>query len=598
MVFTTIRNVLALIVVAAVCTVAQEVKVNSYTYANSNLSGTVTLQNLAYAKVVNIIYANTAQTWGNTCAAGYTSGPDSSNKEIWSFNCAIGSAGISQFYVEYKVNGNTYYDNNGGYGKNYQVTPSTTPTPTTATPTSGTPTSSPVPAPAAGFQTDITTYLATALPSLKSFLLANISPKNVNGALAGSIIAATPGGANNYVFHWIRDAGLVMDVVNSLYKDGDSTLEQTFWDHASFTKRIQGLTTLTGLGEAKYYVTGTAFNDGWCRPQNDGPAVRASSFMRFSRAYLAKGGSLSKVIDLYNSTASGVIKADLEYVTRNYNDANGCDLWEEQRGIHFFTVAVQRRALYEGRDFANLVGDTGAATYYGQQAALLDAKLNTFWNSGSGAVQTTINGRLLDAAIPLGAIHGNVGDGLFAPQDDRVLASIFQLESGFINEYTLNQNVKVDGSGLPLSVAIGRYYGDTYDGANNSKGNPWYLTTLSVAETVFRAATAYVKAGSITVTTNNQKLFNGASPAGLGLSIATGTYAAGSTNFNAIIQGLQTYGDKHIRRVKYHGAANYHFNEQYNRDTGSAQGVNDLTWSYASLITTNYAREELKALTA
>uniref|UniRef100_K3WKF1 GH15-like domain-containing protein n=1 Tax=Globisporangium ultimum (strain ATCC 200006 / CBS 805.95 / DAOM BR144) TaxID=431595 RepID=K3WKF1_GLOUD len=284
MVFTAIRNVLALIIVAAVCTAAQEVKVNSYTYANSKLTGSMTVQNLAYSKVVNVIYANTAQTWGNTCAASYTSGPDSTNKETWSFNCAIGSAGISQFYVEYK--------------------------------------------------------------------------------------------------------------------------------------------------------------------------------------------------------------------------------------------------------------------------------------------------------------------------DDRILATIFQLESGFINEYTLNQNVKVDGSGLPLSVAIGRYYGDTYDGANNSKGNPWYLTTLSVAETIYRAATAYVKAGSITVTANNQKLFNGASPAGLGLNIATGTYAAGSANFNAIIQGLQTYGDKHIRRVKYHGAAGYHFNEQYNRDTGSVQGVNDLTWSYASLITTNYAREELKALTS
>ncbi|KAF1330243.1 Glycoside hydrolase family 15 carbohydrate-binding module family 21 protein, partial [Globisporangium splendens] len=596
MVFTTIRNVLALIVVAAVCTAAQEVKVNSYTYANSRLTGSMTVQNLAYTKVVNIIYANTAQTWGNTCAASYTSGPDSSNKEIWSFNCAIGSAGISQFYVEYKVNGNTYYDNNGGSGKNYQVTASATPTPTTATPTGPTP--APVPVPAGGFQSDITTYLAAALPSFKSFLLANISPTNVNGALPGSIIAATASGANNYIYHWIRDAGLVMDVVNSLYKGGDKTLEKTFWDHATFTKRLQSQTTLTGFGEAKYYVNGNAFNDPWCRPQNDGPAVRASSFIRFSRAYLANGGSLSKVIDLYNSTASGVIKADLEYVTRNYNAADNCDLWEEQRGQHFFTVAVQRRALYEGRDFANLVGDTGAATYYGQQATLLDAKINQFWNAGAGSVQTTINGRLLDAAIPLGAIHGNVGDGLFAPQDDRILATIFQLANGFINEYTLNQNVKVDGSGLPLSVAIGRYYGDVYDGAGTSKGNPWYLTTLSVAETVFRAATAYVKAGSITVTTNNQKLFNGASPAGLGLSIATGTYAAGSTNFNAIVQGLQTYGDKHIRRVKYHGAANYHFNEQYNRDTGSAQGVNDLTWSYASLITTNYAREELRALSA
>ncbi|GAB9477349.1 hypothetical protein Gpo141_00014414, partial [Globisporangium polare] len=567
------------------------------------------VQNLAYTKVVNVIYANTAQTWGNSCSAGYSSGPDSSNKETWTFNCPIASAGISQFYVEYKVNGNTYYDNNGGAGKNYQVAavttpapavttakPVVTPTPTTATPTGPTP--APTPAPTGGFQTDITSYLAAGLPTFKSLMLANISPKSVAGALPGSIIAATAGGANNYIFHWIRDAGLVMDVVNSLYKGGDNTLEQTFWDHASFVKRLQGLSTLTGLGEAKYYVSGTAFNDGWCRPQNDGPAFRASSFIRFAKSYLAKGGSMAKIVDLYNGTTYGVIKPDLEYVTKNYNDANGCDLWEEIRGNHFFTVAAQRRALYEGRDFANLVGDTGAAAYYGQQAALVEAKLNGFWNSNLGTIQSQLNGRQLDAAIPLGAVHGDLGDGLFAPQDDRILASVFALESGFINEYTLNTKVTTDSAGRPLSVAIGRYYGDVYDGAGTSKGNPWYLTTLSVAETVYRAATAYVKAGSITVTSLNQKLFNGASPAGLGLNVATGTYAKGSTNFVAIIQALQTYGDKHVRRVQFHGAAGYHVNEQFNRDTGLAQGVNDLTWSYASLLSLNFAREELRTLSA
>ncbi|CAK5204988.1 unnamed protein product, partial [Aphanomyces euteiches] len=211
---------------------------------------------------------------------------------------------------------------------------------------------------------------------------------------------------------------------------------------------------------------------------------------------------------------------------------------------------------------------------------------------------TTINARLLDAAIPLGAIHGNNGDGVFAPEDDRILSSIAQLESGFVSEYTLNQNVKTDASGLPLSLAIGRYYGDTYDGSSNSQGNPWYLCTLSVAESVFRAATAYVKAGSITAKALNQKLFNAGAPVGLGLNVATGTYAKGTTQFTSIIEGLKVYGDKHIRRVKFHGAAGNHFNEQFNRNTGVAQGVNDLTWPYAALISTNNARAELKALSS
>ncbi|CAK4829119.1 unnamed protein product [Aphanomyces euteiches] len=580
MVFAAVKKVFAVLAFIAICHAANEVKVNSYTFDGTKLTGTVTLKNLAYTKTVTVIYANTAQTWGNTCSAGYTSGPDSSNNEIWSFNCPISSAGITQFYVEYNVNGATYYDNNGGYGSNYQVT-----TPTSAP---GTP----------GFQADITTFLSSGLPSFKTFLLNNISPKNVSGALAGSIIAASPGGANNYVFHWLRDSGLVMDVVNEFYKAGDTALEQTFWDHAAFNKKLQGLTTQTGLGEPKYNVDGTAFNNPWCRPQNDGPAVRASSFIRFSKAYLAKGGLLSKVVDLYNGTATGVIKNDIAYVISKYSDSNGCDLWEEQRGLHFFTVAVQRRAVYEARDFANFLGDAASAATYSAAATNLDAKLATFWNANAQSVQTTINARLLDAAIPLGAIHGNNGDGVFAPEDDRILSSIAQLESGFVSEYTLNQNVKTDASGLPLSLAIGRYYGDTYDGSSNSQGNPWYLCTLSVAESVFRAATAYVKAGSITAKALNQKLFNAGAPVGLGLNVATGTYAKGTTQFTSIIEGLKVYGDKHIRRVKFHGAAGNHFNEQFNRNTGVAQGVNDLTWPYAALISTNNARAELKALSS
>ncbi|KAH9104781.1 hypothetical protein AeMF1_019270 [Aphanomyces euteiches] len=550
MVFAAVKKVFAVLAFIAICHAANEVKVNSYTFDGTKLTGTVTLKNLAYTKTVTVIYANTAQTWGNTCSAGYTSGPDSSNNEIWSFNCPISSAGITQFYVEYNVNGATYYDNNGGYGSNYQVT-----TPTSAP---GTP----------GFQADITTFLSSGLPSFKTFLLNNISPKNVSGALAGSIIAASPGGANNYVFHWLRDSGLVMDVVNEFYKAGDTALEQTFWDHAAFNKKLQGLTTQTGLGEPKYNVDGTAFNNPWCRPQNDGPAVRASSFIRFSKAYLAKGSLLSKVVDLYNGTATGVIKNDIAYVISN--EASTSSPWP-----------CTGRAVYEARDFANFLGDAASAATYSAAATNLDAKLATFWNANAQSVQTTINARLLDAAIPLGAIHGNNGDGL---------------ESGFVSEYALNQNVKTDASGLPLSLAIGRYYGDTYDGSSNSQGNPWYLCTLSVAESVFRAATAYVKAGSITVKALNQKLFNAGAPVGLGLNVATGTYAKGTTQFTSIIEGLKAYGDKHIRRVKFHGAAGNHFNEQFNRNTGVAQGVNDLTWSYAALISTNNARAELKAL--
>ncbi|GLD98889.1 hypothetical protein PINS_up007607 [Pythium insidiosum] len=447
-----------------------------------------------------------------------------------------------------------------------------------------------------GFQADIDEYFAKGGNALKQLLLANVSPK-VAGALPGSVIAATASEANNYIYHWVRDASLVMDTVTALYKKGDRSLETALWDHAAFTKKLQGLRTLEGYGEAKYKVTGEPFNDPWCRPQNDGPALRAVTFIHFANAYLANGGSLARVVELYNGTSGGVIKPDLEYTTRNYNNVNNCDLWEEQRGEHFYTFAAQRRAMHEGRDFARKLGDKGAADFYAQQAQVLDQKIKTFWNAGAMSLQTTLNARLLDAALPLGVVHGNVGDGLFAPSDDRVLATVFKLEEGFIGEYALNRNAKTDKAGLPLSVALGRYYGDMYDGAENLPGrlgNPWYLCTAIVAEVAYMAAKEFVKAGSIAVTPLNQRLFNGAQPAGLGLNVAAGQYGAASAEFKSIVGSLITYGDKHIRRNKYHGAENYHFNEQFNRDTGFSQGVNDLTWSYASMVTANLARDELK----
>jgi glucoamylase len=335
----------------------------------------------------------------------------------------------------------------------------------------------------------------------------------------------------------------------------------------------------------------------------DGPALRASVFIRFANAYLANGGDFNRVRDLYNGTTSGVIKTDLEYTANPqvYTSNNACDLWEEKRGLHFFNLAVQRRALLEGQEFANKLGDSGAAGWYGQQAAAISTRLNAFWDGN--VVKTTDAGRLLDTAVPLGAIHGNAGDGKFAPQDDRILATLAQFEKGFISEFSLNRNFKKDGASLPLAVAAGRYYGDVYTGfqdPNTSKidgSGAWYITTASTAEIAYRAASAYVKSSAVTVTPINQRLFNAPLPIGLGLNVSAGTYATGSQQFKDIVQSLQAYGDRHIRRAKYHGQPGFRFSEQYNRDSGFEQGVPDLTWSYGAMLTAGFAREELMALT-
>ena len=124
MAFKTLCSIAALLSAAVTCQAVEfgnAANIIWYMFNGSALTGTMAVQNIAPQKDIKIVYANKAQQWGNTCDAHYNYGPaEGSLYEMWSFNCPINSAGISQFYVEYKVDGKTYYNHNDD-GKNFQV---------------------------------------------------------------------------------------------------------------------------------------------------------------------------------------------------------------------------------------------------------------------------------------------------------------------------------------------------------------------------------------------------------------------------------------------------------------------------------------------
>jgi glucoamylase len=127
-----------------------------------------------------------------------------------------------------------------------------------------------------------------------------------------------------------------MDVIVELYKEStdDKTskqYEQLLWDYARFSRQNQQQSGCSpyvpnyceaygGPGEPKYEVNGQVYKGPWGRYQNDGPALRASTLIRFAIAYLAKGGELAKVRELYDSKypSQAVIKIDLEYVAHHW----------------------------------------------------------------------------------------------------------------------------------------------------------------------------------------------------------------------------------------------------------------------------------------
>ena len=89
--------------------------------------------------------------------------------------------------------------------------------------------------------------------------------------------------------------------------------------------------------------------------------------------------------DLYHATlpAESVIKADREYISRYWSE-DGFDLWEEVQGLHFFTAAVQLRALKEGVEIAKAFNDYGAAHWYESHARELEKLVQKFWDETKG----------------------------------------------------------------------------------------------------------------------------------------------------------------------------------------------------------------------
>lgn len=85
-------------------------------HGSSTFRGQIEVENLGFAKQVIVHYTTNGGTTWNTLNASYSKSIGS-NREIWSFTTSMQYS--LQFAVEYKVNGQSYWDNNGG--SNYSL---------------------------------------------------------------------------------------------------------------------------------------------------------------------------------------------------------------------------------------------------------------------------------------------------------------------------------------------------------------------------------------------------------------------------------------------------------------------------------------------
>ncbi|KAJ3214586.1 hypothetical protein HDU67_001451 [Dinochytrium kinnereticum] len=99
----------------------KNVQVVQFSYQNGVLGGQIGVRNIAFQKVVSVLYQDLNGVWSatNLVKANYRSAYPgaTSTYELWNFGQPVAS--IRQFYVKYEVAGQTFFDNNNSV--NFQV---------------------------------------------------------------------------------------------------------------------------------------------------------------------------------------------------------------------------------------------------------------------------------------------------------------------------------------------------------------------------------------------------------------------------------------------------------------------------------------------
>ena len=396
---------------------------------------------------------------------------------------------------------------------------------------------------------------------LKQRFLANILD---NGAIVASPSQHNP----NYYYDWVRDSAIAMGLIETWFESTQATLYKNhLYRYVTWTETIQHQNDpLPGqdiLGEPKFYINGYPFDGPWGRPQNDGPALRASVLIRFAQQLLDQQDREYVQTHLYNNSMNpynmGTIKIDLEYTAHHWQEEN-FDLWEEVLGHHFFTAMAQKKALSDGAKLARRLNDEKAAVFYETQAQQINIRLKQHINTKNQLIQATLPPHSapqktleLDSAVILAILFNQQTEGFFSPQHALVKNTIQTLHDQFNAMFPINKNA-------PGAILFGRYPGDTYDGYNTgSIGNPWFILTATIAEYYFTLA------DGLTITKANEQPFR-----------------------NYLITG-----DNYLKLIKKYAPEMY-LSEQINLNTGIQQGATSLTWSYVSVLRAIDLREKLE----
>jgi glucoamylase len=385
------------------------------------------------------------------------------------------------------------------------------------------------------------------------------------GSVVASPILADWDPEPDYFFHWYRDSALVMDALRLLadaggagdearthFKDfvrfslslqqldGRTLAAAPSWRENCATEFVRFLRSDTELArvhgdavraETRVNPDGTLDLSTWSRPQHDGAPLRALAVLHWIRD-VPLGAD-------FGADLSGLLCADLKF-TATHSHEPCFDIWEEEWGLHYYTLCVSAAALEAGADWLEGSGDRATAQSHRAQAQAIRLTLDGFWLPEAGFLRSRIVGsggrspKDLDISVVLAAIH-TAGQGIpHTVHDPRMQATLARLESLFDAAYPINQ-----GRSEQRAPAMGRYAGDSY-----FSGGAFYFSTLGAAEFCFRASVQSADAG------------------------------------NWIRRG-----DAFLETVRIFTPASGDLSEQFDQRTGVQTSARHLAWSYAAFIT-------------
>ncbi|HVW69084.1 MAG TPA: glycoside hydrolase family 15 protein [Steroidobacteraceae bacterium] len=398
------------------------------------------------------------------------------------------------------------------------------------------------------------------------------------GSIVASPVLAAYDPDPDYFFHWFRDSAVVIDALRLLAADGSlsrAAALEYFRDFLAFSLSLRALdgralvaapawragvqadfekfvrsdaelATVHGervAAEARVNPDATLDISKWARPQHDGPPLRLIAVLRWLREMPLERETSERAAEL--------IRSDIAFARARWRIPS-FDIWEEEKGHHYYTLRVAATALEEGAAWLETNGMAQEAQPCREDARAIVQRLDGYWLEDAGYYRSRMldsgerSTKELDIAVIFSAIHASgTGEGAHTVHDPRMQATLRRLDALFDGAYAINKS-RPAGRG----PAMGRYAGDVY-----YSGGAYYFSTLAAAELCYRAA-------------------------------------AGSRVGRDESRTLTDRGDAYLETVRAFTPPSGDLSEQFDQKTGEQTSARHLAWSYAAFISCVVARRD------